>query len=262
MIRAMPFGVFVDVGLDTDALIPTPHIGAHPGIEPATVAPIGAVVQARVLEVIPEKRRLTLSMRPDRAIFDPAAAAADPGATARAVVATARGDAATAARAARQARARAKAARAPVRAARRPGCAAGGQGGQGGRGGGPGGGAGGRPQRKPQRQGGKFGGGTGGVSDIFSGRRNQERGLPRRISLGPDDGKPKDGDAADEASLTPGAAPRPQAGRPEEEARGRRARSRTHASDEPTGAPRRVRGAPSSCLSLDRGQTRSGGERE
>jgi len=64
--RAVPFGVFVDVGLGAEALIPIPHIGDHPGIDPATVAPVGAVVQARVFEIDTVKRRLTLSMRPER----------------------------------------------------------------------------------------------------------------------------------------------------------------------------------------------------
>ena len=118
---------------------------------------------------------------------------------------TARGDAATAARAVRPVRVAARRAlaraarRALARAARRARPGDGKAAGRRRRS--PG--AGGRPQRKPQRQGGKFGGGTGGVSDIFSGRRNQERGLPRRISLGPDDGKPKDGDAVDEKHLSP-----------------------------------------------------------
>jgi hypothetical protein len=42
------------------------HIGDRPGLDPATIAPLGAVVQARVLEVEIEKRRLTLTMRSDR----------------------------------------------------------------------------------------------------------------------------------------------------------------------------------------------------
>jgi hypothetical protein len=66
VVRAAPFGVFVDVGLGNDALIPVPHIGDRPGLDPATIAPVGAVVQARVLEVDVPKRRLTLTMRPER----------------------------------------------------------------------------------------------------------------------------------------------------------------------------------------------------
>ena len=63
VIRAAPFGVFVDVGMGVEALIPVPHIGDRPGIEPSTIAPVGAVVTARVLEVDKAKKRLTLSMR-------------------------------------------------------------------------------------------------------------------------------------------------------------------------------------------------------
>ena len=77
--RAVPFGVFVDVGLGAEALIPLPHIGDHPGIDPATIAPVGAVVQARVFEVDPVKRRLTLSMRSDRELSRPPARAREGG---------------------------------------------------------------------------------------------------------------------------------------------------------------------------------------
>jgi uncharacterized protein len=63
--RVAPFGLFVDVGLETEGLLPVPHIGDHPGVDPATVAPLGAVIQVRVLEIVPEKRRLTLTMRSD-----------------------------------------------------------------------------------------------------------------------------------------------------------------------------------------------------
>ena len=63
VIRAAPFGVFVDVGMGVEALIPIPHIGDRPGVDPSTVAPVGAVVTARVLEVEKAKKRLTLSMR-------------------------------------------------------------------------------------------------------------------------------------------------------------------------------------------------------
>ncbi len=65
VIRAVPFGVFLDVGLPADALVPLPHIGDRPGVDPAVVAPVGAVVQGRVLEVDIVKRRITLSMRSD-----------------------------------------------------------------------------------------------------------------------------------------------------------------------------------------------------
>lgn len=61
--RVAPFGLFVDVGLEEEGLLPVPHIGDRPGVEQSTVAPLGAVVQVRVLEVIPEKKRLALTMR-------------------------------------------------------------------------------------------------------------------------------------------------------------------------------------------------------
>ena len=67
VLRAAPFGVFVDVGLGLEALIPIPHIGDRPGTDPSVVAPVGAVVTARVLEVDRAKKRLTLSMRHDHA---------------------------------------------------------------------------------------------------------------------------------------------------------------------------------------------------
>jgi uncharacterized protein len=63
--RVAPFGVFVDVGLEVEGLLPVPHMGDRPGVDPATVAPLGAVIQVRVLEVFPDKRRLALTMRSD-----------------------------------------------------------------------------------------------------------------------------------------------------------------------------------------------------
>src|SRR5204862_6409140 len=64
--RAVPFGVFVDVGLGVEALVPLPHLGDRPGTDPATIAPVGAVIHGRVLEIDVPKRRITLSMRTDR----------------------------------------------------------------------------------------------------------------------------------------------------------------------------------------------------
>jgi uncharacterized protein len=65
VVRAAPFGVFLDVGLETEALVPIAHIGDRPGVEPSTVAPVGAVVHGRVIEIDPVKKRVTLSMRED-----------------------------------------------------------------------------------------------------------------------------------------------------------------------------------------------------
>src|SRR5204862_435299 len=64
--RAVPFGVFVDVGLGGEALVPIPHLSDRPGVDPATVAPVGAVIHGRVLEVDVPKRRITLSLRSER----------------------------------------------------------------------------------------------------------------------------------------------------------------------------------------------------
>lgn len=190
VVRALPFGVFVDVGLETDALIPTPHIGAHPGIEPATVAPIGAVVQARVLDVIPEKRRLTLTMRPDRAIFDRGRRHDTRSGQYE------RGGP----RGQRDAR-RDSGARGP--ASGQGGRSPQGRSAQGRSAQGRGSGERGRPSRKPQHKSGKYGG-TGGIGEIFDGRRRRtEPGVPRRISLGPDEGKPKEAEeGAGEKALT------------------------------------------------------------
>ncbi len=191
VVRAVPFGIFVDVGMGTDALIPNAHIGDHPGIEVTTVAPMGAVVQAHVLEVIPGKRRLTLSMRRER-------------------FSDRRGGP-------RQAYRRGGGGERSYGGGGRP-LAGGPPSGEGGgraggrrergtrrqeRGDGPRQGGGGRPQPTKRRrgppQGGKFSGG--GISDIFDRRsrgRDQERGTPRTISLGPDDEAKKKGTQADE----------------------------------------------------------------
>ncbi len=63
--RVAPFGVFVDVGLEAEGLLPYPHIGDRPGVDQAEVAPLGAVILVRVLEVLPERRKLRLTMRSD-----------------------------------------------------------------------------------------------------------------------------------------------------------------------------------------------------
>jgi uncharacterized protein len=65
VVRAVPFGVFLDVGLEAEALVPLAHLGDRPGVEPATVAPVGAVVHGRVIEIDPAKKRIALSMRED-----------------------------------------------------------------------------------------------------------------------------------------------------------------------------------------------------
>ncbi|MHC5009603.1 MAG: S1 RNA-binding domain-containing protein [Planctomycetota bacterium] len=186
VVRSLPFGVFVDVGLRTEALIPTAHIGVHPGADPAAVAPVGAVIQARVLDVEPEKKRLTLTMREGP------------------VERHARGDR-RGPRGPRGPRTGERGEREGRPARRREGADAGRPAGAGRASGGrPGGGRPtGKPRGKPQRKAGKYDGGT--IGDIFRGRgRREDRGVPRSISLGPDDGeksKPKDAD--DEKDLTP-----------------------------------------------------------
>ena len=63
VLRAAPFGVFVDVGMGTEALIPVAHMG-RPGVDPATVAPVGAVLDTYVVDVDPGRKRITLSLKP------------------------------------------------------------------------------------------------------------------------------------------------------------------------------------------------------
>jgi hypothetical protein len=70
VVRALGFGVFVDVGLGAEALIPLPHVGDRPGLDPAAVAPVGAVVHGRVLDVDVAKKRITLTMRPMAPVRD------------------------------------------------------------------------------------------------------------------------------------------------------------------------------------------------
>ncbi len=183
VVRAMPFGVFVDVGMGTDALVPTAHIGDHPGVDPATIAPVGAVVQARVLEVVPERRRLTLTMRRDRVFESRGGPRGGP-----------RGGVS---------RFPSRDGEAPRGGGRHEGQGPRGRGGDRGRGRGDGegrpagrGGArgGGRPTSGGQGGGRKRGGpsrpgkfGPGGVSDIFDRRgRDFDRGAPRTIRLDPD----------------------------------------------------------------------------
>jgi uncharacterized protein len=182
VLRAAPFGVFVDVSLGVEALIPVPHIGERPGIEPATVAPVGAVINARVLEVDLAKKRLTLSMRRDRP--PPRGKGGPRGAGKRGP--------------ARGPREGGRPDRPPGRPEGRPAYAASGTG----RGpGGPGRPRGGKGKGKGRgRKGGRF---SGGGYSFGGGRRDRrDRHTPRTISLKPDEPE-KPAEKVDESKMSP-----------------------------------------------------------
>jgi len=199
VLRSAPFGLFLDVGLGIEALIPIPHVGDRPGVEPSTVAPVGAVINARVLEVDLAKKRLTLSMRrpePGRPPRRPAGPprSGDRGPRARRDDRPARAGAGARGSERSDAPRQFSAARETQGPAR---SSIGGRPGQGGRpqGGRPQGGRpqGGRPAGRggDRKQGGRFGGGSG--SGGFGGgerggrdRFDRDRG-PRTISLKPDE---------------------------------------------------------------------------
>ena len=58
------FGAFVNIGLSTEAMIHVSQLSAEFVDEPSQVVRIGQAVTARVLEVIPEKNRIALSLKP------------------------------------------------------------------------------------------------------------------------------------------------------------------------------------------------------
>ncbi len=220
VIRAAPFGVFVDVGLRRiEALLPLAHIGDRPGTEPTTVAPLGAVITARVIEADPQRRKLTLSMRRDAFGRGPYGGRApgprghghrDGGDRAPFEGRPPRGDdrgprrEGDAQRGGRGPRERDDAVPRRMFSAASSGGGARGAGRpdrpeRSGRGG--------RPDR-PQRGGG--GGGPrgagrdgGGFSFERGGGRGFDRDVPRRISLGPDTGAPADAEVVDESLLSP-----------------------------------------------------------
>lgn len=219
VIRAAPFGVFVDVGMRVDALIPTPHIGERPGLEQSHVAPVGAVINATVLDVEPEKRKLTLTMRAD-ARGPARGPARGRGAGGRPPRGGGRGPDRRPARGQGAGRGQGQGAGrgqgAPAgrgfSAARgasgqRSAGAGAGRGQGGGRGPSTGRGPGGAGGRGAGGKGKRSGGRSGGGSSIFGGRGRgrDDRGSrgPRTISLKPDSGKPKDAEVLDESKLTP-----------------------------------------------------------
>jgi uncharacterized protein len=58
------FGAFVNIGLSTEAMIHVSQLSTEFVDEPSQVVRIGQSVTARVLEVIPEKNRIALSLKP------------------------------------------------------------------------------------------------------------------------------------------------------------------------------------------------------
>jgi predicted RNA-binding protein with RPS1 domain len=58
------FGAFVNIGLSTEAMIHVSQLSTEFVDEPSQVVRIGQAVTARVLEVIPEKNRIALSLKP------------------------------------------------------------------------------------------------------------------------------------------------------------------------------------------------------
>ncbi|MGE0193362.1 MAG: Tex-like N-terminal domain-containing protein [Planctomycetota bacterium] len=242
VVRAAPFGVFVDVGFRRlEALLPMAHIGDRPGTEPSTVAPLGAVITARVLEADPGRRKLTLTMRRDafgrgprpfaqRGGGRPHQGGEDRPPRAGGGRGPRREGDREGARGGRPQERReqpagprmfAASGSGPARPGQgRPGQGRPGQGrpgeGGGGRGargpGGPGGPGGGRGGEGGRGGGGRGGGGGGRGRDGggFSfdrgggrGGRFQDRDVPRRISLGPDHGAEKEADVVDESLLSP-----------------------------------------------------------
>lgn len=61
------FGAFVNVGLATEAMIHVSQLSTDFIEEPSQVVKVGQTVNARVLEVIPDKGRIALSLKPEGA---------------------------------------------------------------------------------------------------------------------------------------------------------------------------------------------------
>ncbi len=58
------FGAFVNIGLGTEAMIHVSQLAAEFVEEPSQVVRVGQQVTARVIEVVPEKSRIALSLKP------------------------------------------------------------------------------------------------------------------------------------------------------------------------------------------------------
>jgi len=58
------FGAFVNIGLPTEGMIHISQLSTEFVEDPAQVVRIGQSVNARVLEVVPEKSRIALSLKP------------------------------------------------------------------------------------------------------------------------------------------------------------------------------------------------------
>ena len=64
------FGAFVNIGLTTEAMIHVSQLSTEFVDEPSQVVRIGQNVSARVLEVVPEKSRIALSLKPETGPMD------------------------------------------------------------------------------------------------------------------------------------------------------------------------------------------------
>lgn len=64
------FGAFVNIGLTTEAMIHVSQLSEEFVDEPSQVVRVGQNVSARVLEVVPEKSRIALSLKPDPGPMD------------------------------------------------------------------------------------------------------------------------------------------------------------------------------------------------
>ncbi len=64
------FGAFVNIGLTTEAMIHVSQLSEEFVDEPSQVVRVGQNVSARVIEVVPEKSRIALSLKPDSGTMD------------------------------------------------------------------------------------------------------------------------------------------------------------------------------------------------
>ena len=58
------FGAFVNIGLPTEGMIHVSQLSAEFVDDPSQVVRVGQAVKARILEVVPEKDRIALSLKP------------------------------------------------------------------------------------------------------------------------------------------------------------------------------------------------------
>ncbi len=74
VVRLVPFGAFVEVVPNADGLIHISQIADHRIGKPSDVLSVGQEVQAKILEIDPEKQKISLSIR---ALIEPAEAPVD-----------------------------------------------------------------------------------------------------------------------------------------------------------------------------------------